>query len=61
MEGSYLTHFQKYEVKSIDRIIQTSIRVKCPQKECTWTGCIMDYQVTFQVKISQNPYIKIQF
>ncbi|XP_066920613.1 TNF receptor-associated factor 6-like [Clytia hemisphaerica] len=34
----------KYQVKSIDRIIQTSIRVKCHQKQCTWVGCIMDYQ-----------------
>ena len=32
-------------VGSIDRVIQTSLKVKCLQEECDWTGCIMDYKV----------------
>ncbi|XP_066936267.1 TNF receptor-associated factor 5-like [Clytia hemisphaerica] len=37
---------EKFEVKSTDRIIQTSLPVYCKQatKGCQWTGCIKDYQ-----------------
>ena len=32
-------------VGSMDRVIQTSLDVKCLQKECNWVGCIKDYKV----------------
>ena len=38
--------FQKKLVRSIDRVIQTSLMVECLQEECNeWTGCILDYNV----------------
>ena len=36
---------QKKLVKSWDRFIQGKLVVKCLQKECDWTGCILDYEV----------------
>ena len=36
---------QKKLVRSLDRVIQTSLVVKCLQDKCNWTGCIMDYKV----------------
>ena len=39
-------------VRSIDRVIQTSLEVKCLQEECSdWTGRIKDY------KVCRNIYI----
>ena len=39
-------------VGSIDRVIQTSLEVKCLQEECSdWIGCIKDY------KVCRNIYI----
>ncbi|XP_066927874.1 uncharacterized protein [Clytia hemisphaerica] len=35
---------KKYHVKSTDRMIQTSLPIKCLQKDCDWVGCIQDYQ-----------------
>ena len=46
------SRFQKKEVGSLDRVIQTSLKVKCLQKECDWTGCIKDYDV----RIDKNLY-----
>jgi len=36
---------KKTPVKSLDRIIQTKIPVKCEQKGCEWIGCIIDYKI----------------
>jgi len=33
----------KKSVKSMDRIAQTSVQIKCLQKQCGWVGCIKDY------------------
>ncbi|XP_066920203.1 TNF receptor-associated factor 6-like [Clytia hemisphaerica] len=33
----------KKSVKSMDRIAQTSVHIKCLQKQCDWVGCIKDY------------------
>ncbi|XP_066925595.1 tripartite motif-containing protein 30A-like [Clytia hemisphaerica] len=35
----------KNAVRSTDRMIQTTLQVKCLQKKCQWVGCIMDYEV----------------
>ena len=37
---------QKRAVKSIDRMILASLKIKCPQNQCSWTGCIQDYEVS---------------
>ena len=38
-----LFSFQKYAVKSVDRIIQRDVPVKCLQKDCIWIGSLQDY------------------
>ena len=39
-------------VRSIDKLIQTSLKVKCLQEECSdWTGCIKDYKVCRNIHI----------
>ncbi|XP_066922484.1 uncharacterized protein [Clytia hemisphaerica] len=35
---------EKTPVRSTDRMIQTTLPIKCLQKNCVWTGCIMDYE-----------------
>ena len=35
----------------MDRVIQTSLMVKCLQKECDWTGSIKDYEVRMLLKV----------
>jgi len=35
---------KKSAVKSIDKIILTSLKVKCIQTECSWVGCIQDFE-----------------
>ena len=37
--------WQKNAVRSTDRMIQTTLQVKCLQKKCQWVGCIMDYEI----------------
>ena len=44
-QNNFIFHSQKKMVGSLDRVIQTSLDVKCLQKECNWVGCIKDFKV----------------
>ncbi|XP_066933840.1 uncharacterized protein [Clytia hemisphaerica] len=52
----------KTPVKSVDRMAQTTVSVKCLQKDCDWIGCIKDYvghEKKCRFIVVQCPYFDI--